>query len=62
MCNAPLKNLASFGDPYSNNIIESSIGMRPSSVPYPLFVSDGDFDKYEEGEGGLGLVSHIDEQ
>ncbi len=25
--------LASFGVPYSNRIVESSIGMRPSSVP-----------------------------
>lgn len=33
MCKAPEKNLASLGVPYSNSIIESSIGIKPSSVP-----------------------------
>lgn len=34
ICNAPEKNLASLGVPYSNSIMESSIGINPSRVPY----------------------------
>lgn len=34
MCSAPLKNRASFGVPCSNSIIESSMGIRPSRVPF----------------------------